>query len=1262
MVLPVTAGLVGRYDAQALTGLADGAEVTAWADVSGAGNNLAGTGAVYKTNVLNGHPSVRFDGVNDQLSDTLTTAISGDRTVFTVVKNPTNTGAVHAWVSSDNGGSGLVMMKWSTADRWILGGNSGGNQYVEFYDATLLGANSVWSMTITTGKVVTVRAGGVQKVTGTASAMGASIIDFAVGTHLARTGRFYAGDVYEVLLYDRVLTAQEVLDVEAYLDGKWMQAGGTVHTLTPDGTAHSHVAGTPAVTAAGELAPDGTAHVHAAGTPTLTQHHLLTPDGAVHTHAAGSPGELVATVVAENWSGYPNSSWGDPQALDGARKWRQGPNLTPDGTKAGWRIQAGQAVAGYGDSSDINAGQPILDPRIDQIARCLDDLGSPDHYVRATIGAYTGLSHYGLLARMNATDSGQGYYAQIRPENGDIRIFTVVAGAFSTFLGTAAYTPTVGDVIELRCFGAAITLLVNGTAVVTVASDTEVTTGQFTGVYASISTGDTARFTNFHAGPLDESGVPVEGPTVAAIPAVMWAWTGGVTDTSARVRARLRNVTSATLTVATDQALSNVVWTSTAQAPDDRDIVAFEPTGLSGGTVYWWAVTSGGETVGEAHRFKTAPASGSFTFTISGDAGTIGTANAYVRTHRTSDSPTYERIVDRDPAFHLFAGDRHYRDYNTTDLTPHLLGVRDIYANPRAAALFRNVWVAQMWDDHDFTGDSADSSATGRDAAVEVFRRAVPAHDYLVDTPLGPVGYTFAWGRARFIVCDHRSAQVRSGSTTMLGAAQLAAVKGLIETATEPVIFLYVGTPWISAANPSSDDWGFVASERADLAETIEAHAKGRVVILHADAHMLAADDGTNSQYAATADPGPPVWCSAPVDSNTSIKGGPYSYGTVPATAGPVEQQYATIGVVDNGATLDVTWTGWSVDGATETAVIGPVTYQVAAGSGATALSPDGAAHDHVAGSPTVVQSHGLTASPAVHDQVAGAPGLSVSVAVEPDGTAHEHVAGTAALAQTHALTPDTSSHVQSAGSPTLAVTGTLSPAPVVHDHVAGSPTLAQTHELAPDGTAHAHDAGSPVLSVTAALIPDGAAHLHTAGAPALTQAHTLGPAPSAHMHTVGSPTVAVAGTLQPDAVAHSHVAGSPGLTQTHTLGLDAVAHEHAAGDPTLAVVYTFTADGTAHLLTSGSPALTLPGAALYFDLEVTALSPVLVRPDAVGPTIARAGPTSPALVVYAIDATVVTLGATVAAVDRPEPSAPVTVRPAEPAVVVRPGADPVFR
>jgi hypothetical protein len=120
---------------------------------------------------------------------------------------------------------------------------------------------------------------------------------------------------------------------------------------------------------------------------------------------------------------------------------------------------------------------------------------------------------------------------------------------------------------------------------------------------------------------------------------------------------------------------------------------------------------------------------------------------------------------------------------------------------------------------------------------------------------------------------------------SMLGTRQLQWLKEQLSAAAGAPLVVWVNTvPWIAKAGSFSDTWGSYDAEREDIANHI--HRLGltrRVVMLSGDAHMVAIDDGTHSNYATgtgNTGPGFPVMHAAPLDRSTSEKGGPYSHGT----------------------------------------------------------------------------------------------------------------------------------------------------------------------------------------------------------------------------------------------------------------------------------------------------------------------------------------------------------------------------------------------
>jgi phosphodiesterase/alkaline phosphatase D-like protein len=224
-----------------------------------------------------------------------------------------------------------------------------------------------------------------------------------------------------------------------------------------------------------------------------------------------------------------------------------------------------------------------------------------------------------------------------------------------------------------------------------------------------------------------------------------------------------------------------------------------------------------------------------------------------------------------------------------------------------------------MWDDHDYGSNDADGSSASRPAALAAYRQAVP-HYPLEQRGFGGIHQAFSIGRVRVVMTDSRSRRTSSGRVlqplTMLGAAQLRWLKDELSAAAGAPLVIWVNTvPWIAKAGPFSDNWGSYAAEREDIANHL--HRLGltrRVVMLSGDAHMVAIDDGTHSNYATgpgRTGPGFVVMHAAPLDRPTSEKGGPYSHGTSREPG-----QFGLLQVADDGRTLRVELSGRDRTGA----------------------------------------------------------------------------------------------------------------------------------------------------------------------------------------------------------------------------------------------------------------------------------------------------------------------------------------------------------
>ena len=73
---------------------------------------------------------------------------------------------------------------------------------------------------------------------------------------------------------------------------------------------------------------------------------------------------------------------------------------------------------------------------------------------------------------------------------------------------------------------------------------------------------------------------------------------------------------------------------------------------------------------------------------------------------------------------------------------------------------------------------------------------------------------------------------------------------------------------------------------------------------------MLAADDGSNSDYATGGGAPIPVMCAAPLDRDPSIKGGPYSQGVYRVRDKDGEGGFGLLLVEDRGDRIEVAYSG----------------------------------------------------------------------------------------------------------------------------------------------------------------------------------------------------------------------------------------------------------------------------------------------------------------------------------------------------------------
>ncbi|MGI9657322.1 MAG: alkaline phosphatase D family protein, partial [Gaiellaceae bacterium] len=256
-----------------------------------------------------------------------------------------------------------------------------------------------------------------------------------------------------------------------------------------------------------------------------------------------------------------------------------------------------------------------------------------------------------------------------------------------------------------------------------------------------------------------------------------------------------------------------------------------------------------------------------------------------------------------DPSLFLIAGDFYYADIGENNPDRFREQFQRALTRPAQAALYREVPVAYTWDDHDYGPNDADRTAPSREAARAIYRETVPHYELAAGAGDEAIYQAFTMGRVRFLLTNTRSERDPSAlpagdQRSMLGVEQKRWLKEelLAANGTYPVIVWVNSVPWIAEPSPGGDNWSGFAEERAELSNFIADNAIEGIVMVSGDAHMVAIDDGSNSDYSTNGGAAFPVFHAAALDRRGSLKGGPYSEGAFPGSG-----QFGLFSVEDDG-------------------------------------------------------------------------------------------------------------------------------------------------------------------------------------------------------------------------------------------------------------------------------------------------------------------------------------------------------------------------
>jgi len=426
-------------------------------------------------------------------------------------------------------------------------------------------------------------------------------------------------------------------------------------------------------------------------------------------------------------------------------------------------------------------------------------------------------------------------------------------------------------------------------------------------------------------------------------------WCGSVTHTSAVVKAKLaRPGIVARLLVSTSSHWTNPIRLDSAiKDPNQHPVVAFSIDNLRPNTLYHYALEIDGQLdTTRSGQFRTFPSPGQASFQF-----------AFASCARTgSTREVFDQIRNHHPLFFLHMGDFHYLDIQTNDIQRFRAAYDRVLSSPQQSELYREVPIVYMWDDHDYGGNSASRKSKTHDAARRAYDEYVPHYPFVRSRTEDPIYQSFSVGRVKFILTDLRSEREDpkkkdTATKTMLGVEQKAWLKQELLSAngTYPLICWMSSVPWIgvvgkgpysslrtnvygyihqsnsnqflvktnrsgrrSESTPvgEEDHWSVFSNERQEIADFIKSNQIRGVCILHGDSHMLAADDGSNADYASSRGAPIPVMCAGPLDQVSSIKGGPYSQGVYRVKDSNDESGFGLITIHDAGSRIRVNFSG----------------------------------------------------------------------------------------------------------------------------------------------------------------------------------------------------------------------------------------------------------------------------------------------------------------------------------------------------------------
>jgi alkaline phosphatase D len=382
-------------------------------------------------------------------------------------------------------------------------------------------------------------------------------------------------------------------------------------------------------------------------------------------------------------------------------------------------------------------------------------------------------------------------------------------------------------------------------------------------------------------------------------------WIGSVTDTSAVVRAKVPAGIESRIMVRKASG-GDPQYFRADELPVPTNVARYRVSGLEPATEYIYALEIG-------QRPSNFPPGAIRTMGRMGDAWSFDFAFASCAATGSQHS-VFSLIEQHRPAVFVHLGDLHYTNITRNDPRHFRAAWDTVLSSSTQSSLYRSTPLEYVWDDHDFGPNGSDERAPGRIAACSVYREYAPVYSLPAGPGADAIYHAFSIGRVRFIMTDLRSQRSPenapdNSAKTMMGDDQKAWFKRELRAASKnnALVFWASSVPWIGTGD-GGDAWQNYRTERAELAAFMAEIGIKNLCILCGDAHMLAADDGSHSDYSGGGALRIPVLHGSSLDQGGSYKGGPYSEGY--HSARNEEGCFGWVQVEDTGSKVTVNFTG----------------------------------------------------------------------------------------------------------------------------------------------------------------------------------------------------------------------------------------------------------------------------------------------------------------------------------------------------------------